>query len=279
MLFRSQSLINGFVVGGIALAMVATLSAQSVGTAKVVRIKGSARYATVANQWQPLSVGAELRPGAVVQTGMEQGSYVDLVLTDGGGSSAVGSGTGVSPTLASDSLVYTPARAQNVVRLWENTVLGIDTLRVMDTGADKVTETQLDLRSGRILGTVKKMSAASKYEVKIPNGVAGIRGTTYELRSTGELRVLDGTVVISLVAPDGSVTTKTINANQEFNPRTGAVAAIPATVESQLIASSTDVGATRVTDETIRFVRDRTIYFVSPVAGEVQVDDDFDIEF
>lgn len=274
-----QSLINGFVVGGIALAMVATLSAQSVGTAKVVRIKGSARYATVANQWQPLSVGAELRPGAVVQTGMEQGSYVDLVLTDGGGSSAVGSGTGVSPTLASDSLVYTPARAQNVVRLWENTVLGIDTLRVMDTGADKVTETQLDLRSGRILGTVKKMSAASKYEVKIPNGVAGIRGTTYELRSTGELRVLDGTVVISLVAPDGSVTTKTINANQEFNPRTGAVAAIPATVESQLIASSTDVGATRVTDETIRFVRDRTIYFVSPVAGEVQVDDDFDIEF
>lgn len=274
-----QSLINGFVVGGIALAMVATLSAQSVGTAKVVRIKGSARYATVANQWQPLTVGAELRPGAVVQTGMEQGSYVDLVLTDGGSSSAVGSGTGVSPTLASDSLVYTPARAQNVVRLWENTVLGIDTLRVMDTGADKVTETQLDLRSGRILGTVKKMSAASKYEVKIPNGVAGIRGTTYELRSTGELRVLDGTVVISLVAPDGSVTTKTINANQEFNPRTGAVAAIPATVESQLIASSTDVGATRVTDETIRFVRDRTIYFVSPVAGEVQVDDDFDIEF
>ena len=56
----------------------------------------------------------------------------------------------------------------------ENSALGIDKLTSMDTGSDSVTETQLDLKAGHIMGSVKKLSAASKYEVKIPNGVAGI---------------------------------------------------------------------------------------------------------
>ena len=69
------------------------------------------------------------------------------------------------------------AAEQNIVRMWENTLLGVDKLTFTQTGADVVTETQLDLKAGHIFGMVKKMSAASKYEVKIPNGVAGIRGT------------------------------------------------------------------------------------------------------
>ena len=69
--------------------------------------------------------------------------------------------------------------------MWENTLLGIDKLTVTQTGADVVTETQLDLKAGHIFGMVKKMSAASKYEVKIPNGVAGIRGTVYDISAEG----------------------------------------------------------------------------------------------
>jgi len=56
-------------------------------------------------------------------------------------------------------------------------VLSIDKLTVDQTGVDTISDTQLDLKAGSIFGTVKKLAVGSKYEVKIPNGVAGIRGT------------------------------------------------------------------------------------------------------
>ncbi len=37
-----------------------------------------------------------------------------------------------------------------MVRIWENTLLSIDKLTVTQTGADVVTETQLDLKAGHI---------------------------------------------------------------------------------------------------------------------------------
>jgi hypothetical protein len=62
---------------------------------------------------------------------------------------------------------------QNVVRLSGGTTLKIDTLTVSDTGADTVSDTELDLQAGRIFASVKKLSDTSKYLVKIPNGIAG----------------------------------------------------------------------------------------------------------
>jgi len=56
---RIQSLFNGLLACGIVFAMVATAAAQNVtqGKAKVVRIKGSARYNPGNGVWQPLHVG------------------------------------------------------------------------------------------------------------------------------------------------------------------------------------------------------------------------------
>jgi hypothetical protein len=89
-----------------------------------------------------------------------------------------------------------------------------------------VTETQLDLKAGHIFGTVKKMSAASKYEVKIPNGVAGIRGTTYDISAEGVIKVLAGSVVLAYVGPDGTVVTQVIMGSQQFDARTGVLSQI-----------------------------------------------------
>ena len=86
------------------------------------------------------------------------------------------------------------------MRLWGNTLLSIDKLTSTQTGADEVTETQLDLKAGHIFGTVKKMSAGSKYEVKVPNGVAGIRGTVYDISADGVIKVLSGSCVVAVVA-------------------------------------------------------------------------------
>ena len=118
--------------------------------------------------------------------------------------------------------------------MWENTLLGIDKLTATQTGADVVTETQLDLKAGHIFGSVKKMSAASKYEVKIPNGVAGIRGTVYDISAEGVIKVLSGSVVLAYVGPDGTVVTQVIMGLQQFDARTGTLTPLPDTDKTGL---------------------------------------------
>jgi hypothetical protein len=223
---ETRRLLNSLVACGVALAMVSTLAAQTVnqGAAKVVRLKGSARYSTGNNVWQPLKVGDVVKPGTVIQTAAK--SSVDFVLGDGSAP--------VARPVASEMLAYQPTAEQNLVRLWENTLLSVDKMTVTETGADVVTETQLDLKAGHIFGTVKKMSAASKYEVKIPNGVAGIRGTTYDISAEGVIQVLVGSVVLAYVGPDGTVVTQVIMGSQQFDARTGVLTQMPDSVKASM---------------------------------------------
>ena len=124
-------------------------------------------------------------------------------------------------------MAYQPKSEQNTVRITANSVLGIDKLSTMQTGSDVVTDTQLDLKAGRILGNVKKMSAASKYEIKLPNGVAGIRGTFFDISAEGLVRVVTGSVVVAYVGPDGTVVTQVVSGGQQFDSRTGQLSPIP----------------------------------------------------
>lgn len=225
---QTRNLINALVASLIATAMVSTVAAQTEGVAKVVRIKGPARYTTGNNVWKPLSVGLIVKPGTVVQVSTERGSYVDLVLGDGNAPTvqpavykpSIPSSYAASAAVSS----YQPSAQQNVVRLWENTALGIDKLTSQQTGAEVVTDTQLDLKVGRITGVVKKMSAASKYEVKLPNGVAGIRGTTFDISAEGVIKVLIGSVVAATVDPKtGNVVTQVVMGGQQYDARSGQV--------------------------------------------------------
>jgi hypothetical protein len=259
-------LVQGLVACGLAFLMVSTAAAQTAtqGTAKVVRMKGQARYSTGNNVWQPLKVGARLKPGTVIQTSLDRGSYVDLVLGEGEGIAPLGSGSGASA--ATDSIFFQPSVEQNSVRVWENSVLAIDKLTSTQTGADVVTETQLDLRHGRIFGNAKKMSAASKYEVKIPNGVAGIRGTTYEISSDGVVRVLVGSVVIAYVGADGTVVTQVVMGGQQFDAHSGQISAIPDFNQQEMVKASKDMRIGPNAPPTT-FAVDHTIYYVSPTVG------------
>jgi hypothetical protein len=238
------------------------------GSAKVVRIKGSARYSTVANQWQPLKVGTVVKPGTVIQTGMEKGSYVDLVLGDGTAAPMPAAAAGAGGAAAGadnppSNIYYQPSAQQNMVRLWENTLMGIDKLTATETGADAVTDTQLDLRAGRIFGTVKKMSAASKYEIKLPNGVAGVRGTVYDISADGVVRVLTGSVVVAWVAADGTVTTQVVGAGQQFDARSGQLSPISQISQKEMTRLAQDARVAPPAGGTT-FTPDRTIYYLSP---------------
>ena len=130
-----------------------------------------------------------------------------------------------------------------------------------------MTDTSLDLKAGRILGTVKKMSAASQYEVKIPNGVAGIRGTIYNISADGVLSVISGTVVLAYVGSDGNPVTQQVREGQQYDAKTGQITPIPtALLQSwQRVARQLAMGGIPTP---ATFTVDRTVYFVSPITDE-----------
>jgi hypothetical protein len=269
---HTRYLTNGLIACALTIAMVSTVAAQTAndGAAKVVRIKGPARYMVGNTAWQPLKVGAVLKPGTIVQTSTEPGSFVDIVLGDGNAAvpTAVDYKPYIPSSLSSGGAAYQPSAEQNVVRIWENTALGIDKLTTMQTGAEQVTDTQLDLKAGRISGNVKKMSAASKYEIKLPNGVAGIRGTVYDVTSDGVVRVLVGSVVVAWVdSKTGNVDTHVVMGGQQFDARSGQTTPIaegdmPAF--DKLIASMRVAGGPASPTTGTTYVPDRTAGFVSP---------------
>jgi hypothetical protein len=226
--------VSAYLVALGAAALVSSLQAVEVGKAVVRDIQGSAQFNEGAS-WMSLKAGQVLRPGTAVRTAND--SHVDLFLDQNG----------------------------PLVRLNENTTLSIDKLNFEATGVDTIIETQLDLKSGQIVGIVNKLSGNSKYEVKTPNGVAGIRGTEYVISATGEVYVLSGSVVVVYVKADGTVITQVVNAGEFFNPATGKPEPIPADQLPQLLNQVNDV---RGRPTAGLQVEEPIVIFVSPTTGD-----------
>jgi hypothetical protein len=196
---------------GLALALAAIVSTASVQAAPrqnqaVVRtVRGTANYSTDAGaNWKKLNVGARLNQNSVVRTA--PGATVDLFLGVNG----------------------------PVVRVTEATTMGIDKLTMDATGVETVIETQLDLRNGRILGNVKRLAAASRYEVKTPQGVAGIRGTRYDIRADGTVIVIDGTVVVVYVIDGVAQAPVTVNGGRILTPGQAVMDATPGQIQDSI---------------------------------------------
>ena len=179
----------GAIAFGVLLTAASVQGAQDRAVVRAVR--GTADYSFGEGEWKSLRVGNRLREGAIVRTGPE--SQVDLFMRNNG----------------------------PVVRVTENSQLGLDKLFFERNGVETVIDTQLDLRSGRILGKVKKMASASEYDVKTPVGVAAIRGTEYDISANGKVAVVSGSVVIRTTV--GQPVTQVINAGEAFDPSTRAV--------------------------------------------------------
>lgn len=225
---QTRRMFSWLVAGSLALLMVTSLTAgtSTDRSGKVVRLKGTARYSTGNNVWQPVKVGTVVKSGYLIQTAAD--SYVDVVL----------GGTDLTPPRAvvGDTLAYKTKAQQDMIRLQNDTVLAFDKLTVTHTGSDEVTETQLDLRSGKIFGSVKKLSTGSLYEVKLPNGVAGVRGTDFSLSADGKIQVQAGSMVISWAAADGTLqTSPPVNAGWQFETSTGKLTQIPEDERANLI--------------------------------------------
>jgi FecR protein len=210
-------------LGGAVLTLAITAPADDLkqGVATVIRVKGQASYTLGGNdEWHPLVAGKILRAGSTVST--KPDAVVDIVL--GKQIRVTPSSLPDRPVPSADSpvqgLVATkPSIEQNIVRLSGGTTLKIDTLTVSDTGVDTVSDTELDLQAGRIFASVKKLDESSKYLVKIPNGIAGVRGTKFTLGADGSAGCIEHSVWLAFggAAP----TTVQVNAGDQYNPATG----------------------------------------------------------
>lgn len=89
-----------------------------------------------------------------------------------------------------------------VVRVTPDTMVSLDKLTFSGTGVEGVMETKLNLQTGTLIGNVKKLARASKYEIKTPNGVAGIRGTDYVVSVK---KLPDGTYEVTFTSVTGTL--------------------------------------------------------------------------
>ncbi len=156
--------------------------------------QASAQFATSSeSSWKQLRTGKVLRGSDTIKTGAF--TNVDMFLGANG----------------------------PVLRVTEETVLKFDSLTFESVEAEMVIKTELDLRNGRILGRVKKLAAASEYTIKLPVGVAAIRGTDYDISANGKMIIREGRGEMNMVGAGGQVTSYSVAAGQVFDPQTQTV--------------------------------------------------------
>lgn len=237
----------------------------------VVGVDGQARYSVDGRNWHPLVVGKILKEGAIIETAA--GSSCDLVLsgspvpiTESSSDPASASSLALAPDPNVRGYVASrPMAQQNVIRMSGSTMLAIDKLTVVNTGADSVSDTELDLRAGKIFASVKKMSASSQYIIKLPNGVAGIRGSEGQLSADGSAEWLKGEIVISFIGSNGQPHVVVVHGGFEYDPKTGQILHLP----RKAIFALERFGAYASTlySEVFPITPDLTLVFISPTLG------------
>jgi hypothetical protein len=183
------------------------------GVVTVIRVQGSVDGAEGVGRadysldggttWQSAVVGQSFPAGTLLRTG--KNSLLDVMIGQSYAEKSV--------VLLKDTWHQNPARnvvpelEHNMIRLRPNTVLGVDKLLVPGNDPTAISDAELNLKQGTILGSVRKVKPSSEYFIKLPTGVAAVRGTQFELSTGGEgtsCSVVSGTVWISFSLTDKS---------------------------------------------------------------------------
>lgn len=174
-------------------------------------IFGNAEFSARSQSWQPLRLDSKLVDGSLLRT--SEGSTVDFYLNE----------------------------SKTTLRLTPGSKLAIETLKVWRAGDLDVTETQLKLIEGGIVGSQRKLMEPSQFQIVTPQGVARITGTEYLVRANGDVTVLKGSVSFTYNRP-GVIETSQVSvaAGHSFNPSTGMNVAISA---GYLKSIHTDINA------------------------------------
>lgn len=188
------------------------------GEAVAVAITGGAEVSVDGKAWRTLRENDVLKPGAHIRT--MANSKVDLFLNHNG------------PALVVESSSH----------------LVLSTLKRLQTGDEMDTETELDVKSGSIVGYTQKMSPRSRYVVKHSLGEAVITGTIYQVYASGYVYVSSGSVDVRYSQSGFGNLGNIVNvqAGFYFNPATYSATLTPPAVGDTIIATvNTTVGNIR----------------------------------
>jgi hypothetical protein len=257
-----------------AIFSIAVQASAATGSATVVRVDGMVSYSLGNDQWSPLVAGKILPVGATVRT--DHNGTADIVLgKDINLPQSPAQGQWVPDKIAPardfsvrGMMGYTPAAEQNVIRINPNTTLTINKLDIVDTGADTVSNTELDLKKGKIYASVKKLNGASQYFIKLPSGIAGVRGTQFSISDDGATSVYHSTgggVVLTLVPSSGGPKTTVVGEGFSFDPNTGQLTILPGDEQTFL---DRVFSALQTIYSPVSFVtEDSTCIYISPTHG------------
>jgi hypothetical protein len=235
--------LTSLLAGAMLLSMTTRLPADTQpGKITVVGLKGTASASAPGSSPAPVKMKDIYGPGTTIKT--DKASSVDLFF---------GSTLGT-------------------MRLEESGTLVIDKFTLTDTGADTIADVQLNLPEGTMLGNVNKLSAASKYEIKVPRGVAGIRGTTLLASAAAYFVLLEGALVYVDVPPGGNPTPYTLQAPPAvyFSPLEGVKPAPDDLINSVRLRLPNPPGIEVAREHVPGPVRDDKPPFVSPGTGGIQ---------
>jgi hypothetical protein len=176
------------------------------GAAVVSSVIGSAEYSMDGKNWLPLHADDVLRPGAEIRS--HAGAAVDLFLNYNG------------PLVRVD--------AQSRVLLAK--------LEYSERDGEIVTDTEIDVKEGAILGYTQKLSPHSRYVVNTPQGEASITGTHYKVNADLKVVVISGSVTVTYKKYGQKEVKAIVNAGQTFDPVTKTVRPTLPTDTAMLIA-------------------------------------------
>jgi hypothetical protein len=218
-----------------------TVSAEvESGRISIKSVQGQAVYSVDHHSWFPIKSDITIPAGAVLKTGPE--STIDLVLQD----------------------------SRTVLRVVPDTELELTELNKEVAGEDVITETRLNLKSGGVVGSQRKLSKPSTFTISSPKAVATIVGTEYLIRADGAVTCLDGEVSVNYNLPgNGGSVRVTVPHGSSFNPVTGEV--VPTTPE-YLANIIQDINTVRNNAQTFKaggatIVVNANDKFVSPTHG------------
>jgi hypothetical protein len=180
---------------------------------QIKAVQGQALYSADHKSWQRLKPGMSVSGGIYLKT--EARSSADLILNASG----------------------------TVLRMTEGTVLEITKLEKAVAGEDVITETSLNLQSGGVIGSQRKLSKPSRFDITLPAGKATIVGTEYLVRADGSVTCLTGDVAVTYNLPQNGGSVKvSVPAGASFDSATGQV--VP-TTDSYLQNIIADVDTVR----------------------------------
>ncbi len=193
--FRSMGgMVTRLTLGVALLALTsAAQAAVEKGSAKVTALQGAVETSMDGSTWTALRTGESLREGSMVRTTSASAADLDL------------------------------GRNGSNLRIMPSSTVALTALTYEETGVETAINTQIDVRAGKVVGVVHKLSSVSKYEVKTAKAVATVRGTRYSMTAEGNLVVAEGSVVVVALKDDGSTITRVVNASEAFSPVSGLV--------------------------------------------------------